>query len=510
MRILFATVAPLTQGPAGPTSELASARYRALIPARQLARLGHDVAIASPTAAGWPANLLDTPRDVLVISKSFHQENEALAQSARERGMRVVVDFCDDYFDDERFAGHFRRLTEVAHQVVASTPEMAQSVTRHTGREALVIGDPIEGPRREPAFAPRFPMLRVVWFGHTGSIDGLAAKGGELLALAQRMPVRLTVVTKPTPEVKQLLADIGRQSAGNLEIRLMTWGVEATWKALEDSDLAWIPSSAQAYKAVKSANRLTESLWAGRAVVADALPAYQPFADLMPIGVPLHEAVPRLLQDKDVEARIKQAQRRIAAEYSDLRIGRAWARAAGDTAEHAVKLNLGCGDKILPGYVNVDVVEARAGMKPDVVCDLHDLSPFASDSADEILSVHVVEHFWRWEVAGILREWVRVLKPGGRMVIECPNLASACAEFTRDPQASAWEDQRGQRTMWVLYGDPAWKDPLMIHRWGYTPESLARLLSEVGLTDVRQEPAQFKLKEPRDMRVTARKPGAAQ
>jgi hypothetical protein len=63
--------------------------------------------------------------------------------------------------------------------------------------------------------------------------------------------------------------------------------------------------------------------------------------------------------------------------------------------------------------------------------------------------------------------------------------------------------------MWVLYGDPEWKDPLMIHRWGYTPESLARLLEQAGLTEVRQEPAEFKLREPRDMRVTARKPAAA-
>ena len=60
--------------------------------------------------------------------------------------------------------------------------------------------------------------------------------------------------------------------------------------------------------------------------------------------------------------------------------------------------------------------------------------------------------------------------------------------------------------MWVLYGDPAWKDPLMMHRWGYTPESLKRVLSEAGLVDVRQEPAQFKLREPRDMRVVGVKP----
>ena len=58
-----------------------------------------------------------------------------------------------------------------------------------------------------------------------------------------------------------------------------------------------------------------------------------------------------------------------------------------------MKLNLGCGDKILPGYVNVDVAPARAGQKPDVICDLHELTPFEDETADEILAVHVVEHF---------------------------------------------------------------------------------------------------------------------
>lgn len=33
------------------------------------------------------------------------------------------------------------------------------------------------------------------------------------------------------------------------------------------------------------------------------------------------------------------------------------------------KLNPGCGDKILPGYINVDVAESRRGLKPDVLCD---------------------------------------------------------------------------------------------------------------------------------------------
>jgi len=171
-----------------------------------------------------------------------------------------------------------------------------------------------------------------------------------------------------------------------------------------------------------------------------------------------------------------------------------------------VKLNLGCGDKILAGYVNVDVAPTRAGRAPDVICDLHRLQSFRDGQADEILAVHVVEHFWRWEVVDVLREWTRVLKPGGRMILECPNLAAACENFLADPDGRCGPGPEGQRSMWVFYGDPAWRDPLMVHRWGYTPKSLAGVMQEAGLTRLRQEPAQFKLREPRDMRIVGDKP----
>lgn len=167
-----------------------------------------------------------------------------------------------------------------------------------------------------------------------------------------------------------------------------------------------------------------------------------------------------------------------------------------------IKLNLGCGDKILKGYTNVDVVSERAGKLPDIICDIRYLEKFSDNYADEILAVHVVEHFWRWEVGAILKEWVRVLKPGGKMILECPNLTSACEEFLKDPDRHALPGQEGQRTMWVFYGDPSWSDPLMVHRWGYTPLSLAQVMFEAGLIDLKQEPAQFKLREPRDMRIT--------
>jgi hypothetical protein len=172
-----------------------------------------------------------------------------------------------------------------------------------------------------------------------------------------------------------------------------------------------------------------------------------------------------------------------------------------------LRLNLGCGDKLLPGYVNVDVAPTRGGNgnEPDVVCDIRSLKDFADDSVDEVLAVHVVEHFWRWEVVGILCEWARVLKRGGRMVLECPNLLTACEELLKNPLTAARSGREGQRTMWVLYGDPAWQDPLMCHRWNYTPASLEEVMQEAGIANIRQEPAQFKLREPRDFRLVGEK-----
>jgi len=67
-----------------------------------------------------------------------------------------------------------------------------------------------------------------------------------------------------------------------------------------------------------------------------------------------------------------------------------------------LRLNLGCGDKILPGYVNVDAATSRKGQEPDVLGDLRAL-PFPPGHADEILAVHVIEHFYPWDRPGATR-----------------------------------------------------------------------------------------------------------
>jgi hypothetical protein len=60
--------------------------------------------------------------------------------------------------------------------------------------------------------------------------------------------------------------------------------------------------------------------------------------------------------------------------------------------------------------------------------------------------------------------------------------------------------------MWCFYGDPSWKDPLMCHRWLYTPQSLAQIMHDAGLRNLEQMPPVFKARHPRDMRIEGTKP----
>jgi predicted SAM-dependent methyltransferase len=117
------------------------------------------------------------------------------------------------------------------------------------------------------------------------------------------------------------------------------------------------------------------------------------------------------------------------------------------------RLNLGCGDKILECYVNVDVVGERAGATPDISCDITDFSIFEGNYADEILVVHVVERFWRCELVDVLNEWDHVLCPGGKMILDCPILISACEAVLSIPELAALPGPEGERSMWIRYGD---------------------------------------------------------
>lgn len=92
------------------------------------------------------------------------------------------------------------------------------------------------------------------------------------------------------------------------------------------------------------------------------------------------------------------------------------------------KLHLGCGKKILEGYVNVDIVNA---LGVDLVCDINDGIPFDDNSFEEALAIDFVEHISPTKAIYLMNEVHRVLKPGGLFKIHVPEAPGITA--TQDP-----------------------------------------------------------------------------
>lgn len=86
-----------------------------------------------------------------------------------------------------------------------------------------------------------------------------------------------------------------------------------------------------------------------------------------------------------------------------------------------MRLNLGCGNRKFPGWLNVDKV---AACKPDQVVDVEVLPwPWPDDSVEEVLLAHVLEHLGAQTdvYLGIIKELYRVCRDGAKITVIVPH-----------------------------------------------------------------------------------------
>lgn len=167
-----------------------------------------------------------------------------------------------------------------------------------------------------------------------------------------------------------------------------------------------------------------------------------------------------------------------------------------------MKLNIGCGGRRIPGYTGIDAVPRPAA---DIVAKADNI-PLADGVAEEIMAIHIIEHFYEWEVPVVLREWFRLLKPDGKLVAELPDIVKCCKNLVDNAMRGG--KHIDQLSYWGLYGDPRLKDPFMTHRWGWTFETLEQVLHAVGFRDIQHKSTEWHPagRDHRDFRIEARKP----
>jgi SAM-dependent methyltransferase len=84
-----------------------------------------------------------------------------------------------------------------------------------------------------------------------------------------------------------------------------------------------------------------------------------------------------------------------------------------------MKVNLGCGDKHVPGFLGVDRYRAAA---VELLCDVERTLPFRDSTVDEIHLDNLIEHVL--DITALLRELVRVAKSGAKITIVTPHFSS--------------------------------------------------------------------------------------
>lgn len=111
---------------------------------------------------------------------------------------------------------------------------------------------------------------------------------------------------------------------------------------------------------------------------------------------------------------------------------------------------------------------------PDIKANAFEPLPLQDSSVDELYSSHVIEHTGWNTVKDVLKEWGRVVKPGGVMHLKCPDFAYHVKRYQSDPAMLYAEGG----LMYGLYGQ---QDPApMRHRAALDRRWLETFLIEAG------------------------------
>lgn len=159
------------------------------------------------------------------------------------------------------------------------------------------------------------------------------------------------------------------------------------------------------------------------------------------------------------------------------------------------KLNVGCGNNPLEGYKNIDKYYYPGCGRPDLAQltgydwsygDAVSLQDY-NDTFDEVIMVHTLEHLSMDDGNRAIQQAVRVLKPGGVLEIEVPNLTTACELFLR----TSPEDPKWLRIMGLLYGTTGVDGEGQFHLTGYTKDRLKQKMEEHNIINIEEIPVGF-------------------
>jgi len=139
-----------------------------------------------------------------------------------------------------------------------------------------------------------------------------------------------------------------------------------------------------------------------------------------------------------------------------------------------MKLDLGSGYIKRPGYTSVDIDKK---VNPDIRADIRTLKPIKSNSVDEILCSHTLEHIYQKDLFKTLRTFNRILKPNGKITIIVPAIVNAVLDYH-----AGRIDYKKLDT--VVLGNDQNATKYMLHKNIFTIQKIERYLLVTGFTEI--------------------------
>jgi SAM-dependent methyltransferase len=161
-----------------------------------------------------------------------------------------------------------------------------------------------------------------------------------------------------------------------------------------------------------------------------------------------------------------------------------------------IVLNVGCGfvgQRLHPSFQGGEWRELRLdidpSVNPDIVCSMTDMEPLATASVDAIWSSHNLEHLHRHEVPVALAEFLRVLRPGGLLLLTMPDLQRIAERVAAgELEDEAYLSPSGPiSALDMIYGHTAslaQGNFHMAHKTGFTTRTLNQLLGDAGFAEI--------------------------
>lgn len=152
------------------------------------------------------------------------------------------------------------------------------------------------------------------------------------------------------------------------------------------------------------------------------------------------------------------------------------------------RLHLGCGERYLEGYVNIDFPPSEHTVQQaspaDELADIRHLR-YEPESVVEVRLHHVFEHFDRPTALRLLVDWHEWLVEGGRLTIETP-------DFERSVKAFVRHIGRGDRGTILRHVFGSHEAAWAVHWDGWYEQRYRRVLGALGYASLDFEKAKWR------------------